>query len=77
MPNGTTMARVKKARGGPGPDDMETCALRMRHEYAQWLEEMASSDSRTVASMIEWALAKAAERLGHRAPPDRIPKRGA
>ena len=68
------MAKVKKARGGPDPNEMVTRALRMRHEYADWLDRFASRECRTVSSMIAWALAKSAEQAGFEPPPDRVPK---
>ena len=72
MANGTTMAKDRKARGGPDPDEMVTRALKMRHEYADWLERFASRECRTVASVIAWALAKTAEQSGFEPPPDRV-----
>jgi hypothetical protein len=58
------MARPKRARRRPDPDAMTTRAVRMRQEYAEWVEQLASFDRSTVASLIDRALTHYAKSTG-------------
>jgi hypothetical protein len=70
-----TMAKVKKpaAKGKPGPDEMVVRALKMRQEYAEWLEQFASKERVNLASLFDRALATHAQQSGFREPPERVP----
>jgi hypothetical protein len=67
------MAKKAAARKKPGPGEMVTRALKMRQEYADWLEGFAAKERVNLASLIDRALVTHAERAGFRAPPDRVP----
>ena len=71
MSGGTTMA--KRSRGKPNPDLMVTRALRMRQEYADWLERFGAKERVNLASLFDRALASHAEKAGFEAPPQRVP----
>jgi hypothetical protein len=77
MTGGATMAKAKKgaakAKAKPNPDEMVTRALKMRQEYADWLERFATMERVSLASLFDRALATHAERAGFEAPPERIP----
>src|SRR4051794_28517345 len=60
-----------KAKGQPDPGVMTTRALKMRQEYADWMERFASHERVTLASLIDRALASHAERAGFDEPPSR------
>jgi hypothetical protein len=64
MTSGATMARPKRAKGKSDPDAMTTRALRMRQEYADWLEELATFDRSTVSALIDRALAHYGKAVG-------------
>jgi hypothetical protein len=69
------MAKAKKgaARAKPDPDEMVTRALRMRQEYADWLERFAKKERVSLASLFDRALSTHAEQVGFEAPPARVP----
>jgi hypothetical protein len=73
MSAGRAMAKKPASVRKPGPDEMVTRALRMRQEYADWLDRFASKERVNLASLIDRALATHAERAGFQAPPDRVP----
>jgi hypothetical protein len=58
------MARPKKSKGKPDPNAMTTRAIRMRQEYADWLEQLASFDRSTIAGLIDRALANYGKTIG-------------
>jgi hypothetical protein len=69
---GTTMAKAKKPRGKPDPEAMTTRAFRMRQEYAEWLEGLATYDRSSVAAVIDRALAHYGKAIGfHKEAPER------
>jgi hypothetical protein len=57
----------------PNPDEMVTRALKMRQQYASWLERFATSERVSLASLIDRALASHAKEVGFEAPPQRVP----
>ena len=65
------MAKPKKGARKPRPDEMVTRAIRMRQEYADWLEELASADRSTLSGQIDRAVTKYAKEVGFRGPPER------
>lgn len=66
-----TMGRPK--RNPDGPPDYKQVGLRCSLEYADWLERTAAGEQRSVATLIERALAKYAAAEGYDAPPRRTP----
>ena len=60
-----------KAKGQPDPGVMTTRALKMRQEYADWMERFARNERVTLASLIDRALASHAARQGYESPPER------
>jgi hypothetical protein len=77
MTGGAIMAKAKrgaaKAKAKPDPDQMVTRALKMRQEYADWLEKFAATERVSLASLFDRALASHADREGFEAPPRRVP----
>jgi hypothetical protein len=77
MHGGTAMAKAKggaaKAGAKPDPDEMVTRALKMRREYADWLERFAAMERVSLAALLDRALASHALRQGFQVPPDRVP----
>lgn len=77
MYGGATMAKAKRGTAGPkarpDPDLMVTRALKMRREYADWLERFASMERVSLAALFDRALASHAARAGFEAPPERVP----
>jgi len=69
MGNVTTMA--KKAARKPNPDQMTTRALKMRLEYADWLEQLTKINRTTLAGLFDQALSDFALKKGFREPPER------
>jgi hypothetical protein len=61
---GATMARPKKSKGKPDPDEMTTRAFRMRQEYAEWLKRLASYDRSSVASLLDRAVTHYGKSIG-------------
>jgi hypothetical protein len=70
-----TMAKAKKsaAKAKPDPDQMVVRALKMRQEYADWLERFAMQERVNLASLIDRALASHAKQVGFETPPERVP----
>jgi hypothetical protein len=64
MRSGVVMPRPKKSKAQSDPDAMTTRAIRMRQEYAEWLEALASHDRSTVAGVIDRALAHYGKAIG-------------
>jgi hypothetical protein len=65
---------AKKKAGKPDPDEMVTRAIRMRQEYAAWLDRLASADRSTIAGVIDRALASYAKAIAFKDdPPERTP----
>jgi hypothetical protein len=58
------MARTKKTGRKPDSDAMTTRAFRMRQEYADWLEQLASFDRSTISSLLDRAVAHYAKSIG-------------
>jgi predicted DNA-binding ribbon-helix-helix protein len=73
MARGTTMAKPKRTKAKADPDGMVTRAVRMRQEYADWLERFAKEERVNLASLIDRALSSHAEKSGFDSPPERIP----
>lgn len=71
MAAGAIMAKKRPSK--PKPDEMVTRALKMRQEYADWLEELSSVNRSTISGLIDQALAEYAQRKGFRPPPERTP----
>lgn len=77
--SGATMTKAKrglakaKAKPKANPDVMVTRALKMRQEYADWLDRFASKERVSLASLFDRALSTHAERAGFEAPPERVP----
>jgi hypothetical protein len=75
---GLAMARPKKprdqkTRGNP-PEGYRTIGVRASNEWAKWCEGAARHfRTRTVAGLIDRALAEWAEAKGYPAPPERVP----
>jgi hypothetical protein len=70
------MAKAKKGSAKarkPNPDDMVTRALRMRQEYADWLDRFAAVERVSLAALFDRALASHATRTGFEPPPGRVP----
>jgi hypothetical protein len=66
------MAKAKKSRGKPAPEVMTTRAFRMRQEYADWLEELATFDRSSVAAVLDRALVHYGKTIGfHKEAPER------
>jgi hypothetical protein len=64
---GIAMAKKTKAarpKGKPDPDAMTTRALRMRQEYADWVDELARFDRSSVSALIDRALAHYGKAIG-------------
>jgi hypothetical protein len=66
---------AKKAAGAAktDPDQMVTRALKMRQEYADWLERFATKERVNLASLIDRALSSHAQQVGFEVPPERTP----
>jgi hypothetical protein len=64
MNGGATMSRAKKAKGKPDPDAMTTRAFRMRQEYADWLERLATFDRSSIASLLDRAVTHYGKAIG-------------
>lgn len=66
---------TKKAtgKGKPDPNQMVTRALKMRQEYAEWLERFASHERVSLAALIDRALFTHSQQAGFEAPPERVP----
>jgi hypothetical protein len=75
MTGGATMAKAKKTavKAKPDPDAMVTRAIRMRQEYADWLDRFASKERTSLAALFDRALSTHAEQAGFEAPPERVP----
>jgi hypothetical protein len=67
------MMRPKKKPPKSAEPEMKTLGVRMTVQYADWLERFAKSQRRNAASMIDRALADAAEKEEFEAPPERVP----
>jgi hypothetical protein len=69
------MAKAKKgaAKSRPDPDQMVTRALKMRQEYADWLDRFASKERVSLAALFDRALSTHAEQVDFEAPPERVP----
>jgi hypothetical protein len=74
MTGGATLEMTKKpvAKKKP-PDRLVTRALKMRPEYATWLERFASRERINLSSLIDRALSAHAQQTGFDAPPERTP----
>lgn len=64
-----TMAKKPKTK--PNLNEMTTRALKMRQEYADWLERFADFNNGTTATLFAQALADFAEKKGFKKPPMR------
>jgi hypothetical protein len=64
---------AKKPAHKPNLDEMTTRALKMRREYADWLERFASFERVTLAALIDRALSSHAQHTGFEQPPQRTP----
>lgn len=73
MTSGAVMAKRSTAKGKTNPDAMVTRALKMRQEYASWLERFADRERVTLASLIDRALAAHARDTGFDPAPERTP----
>jgi hypothetical protein len=75
MTGGAIMTKAKKPGGKVKPDLdlMVTRALKMRQEYADWLERFAARERVNLASLIDRALASHAREAGFETPPERVP----
>jgi hypothetical protein len=73
MSGGATATMAKAKKGKPDPDEMVTRAIRMRQEYADWLDRFASKERTSLAALFDRALATHAEQVGFEAPPERVP----
>jgi hypothetical protein len=63
----------KPASKKPNPNEMVTRALRMRQEYADWLDRFAAKERVNLASLFDRALATHAAHAGFEPPPERVP----
>ena len=68
-----TMAKKTAGKAKPNPDEMVTRALKMRQEYADWLDRFAAKERTSLAALFDRALATHAERAGFDTPPERVP----
>lgn len=64
MNAGATMARTKRPKGKPDPDEMTTRAFRMRQEYAEWLERLAAFDRSSISSLLDRAVTHYGKAIG-------------
>lgn len=77
--SGATMTKAKrglaktKTKPKSNPDEMVTRALKMRQEYADWLDRFASKERVSLAALFDRALSTHAERAGFEAAPERVP----
>jgi hypothetical protein len=71
MNAGAIMAKTKKPASKPNVDEMTTRALKMRREYAEWLESFSTFNRTTLAGLFDQALAEYAQRRGFKNPPER------
>jgi hypothetical protein len=72
MNTGAMMA--KKPQRKANPDEVIAKALKVRREYAEWMERLAAFDRSTVAGMMDRALARYAQEIGfNERPPQRTP----
>ena len=70
MKTGATMA--KRPAKKPDANEIVVKALKMRREYAEWLERVAEADRSTVAALIDRALTHyASSKLQFTEPPPR------
>jgi hypothetical protein len=67
------MAKKPPAKKKPGADEMVTRAIRMRQEYADWLERFAMKERVTLAALFDRALVTHAQECGFQDPPERVP----
>jgi hypothetical protein len=65
------MARPRKKAAVPDSPKATTRGLRMKEEYAKWIDEFAASERMGVATLIDRAVAAYAKQAGFRNPPDR------
>ena len=61
----------RKPAGKPDPGDLCTRAVRMRVEYAAWLEDFAAFNRSTIAGLIDQGLMEFARVKGFKKPPRR------
>src|SRR5689334_13580875 len=73
MTGGAIMAKKVAGKGKPDPDQMVTRALKMRQEYADWLERFATRERVNLSSLIDRALSAHAQQVSFESPPERIP----
>ena len=75
MTGGATMAKAKKPAGKAkaNPDLMVPRTLKVRQEYAGWLDRFAARERVTLASLFDRALASHAREVGFELPPERVP----
>ena len=73
MSDEATMVKKPKGKAKPNPDAMTTRALKMRQEYADWLERFAKRERVTVASLVDRALLTHAQATDFEPPPERTP----
>jgi predicted DNA-binding ribbon-helix-helix protein len=75
MFDGATMAMAKKAAVNKRAvsSQLVTRALKMRPEYAKWLESFAARERINLSSLIDRALSAHAQQTGFDAPPARTP----
>ena len=72
MSRATVVKKSKpKEKATPTPNTMTTRALKMRQEYADWLERFASRERVTLASLFDRALSSHAQQTGFEQPPER------
>ena len=69
----STMTRPKKKPTPPAAPEMLARGIRMTREYADWLDQLASSERMSVATLIDRAVAAYAKQMGFKVPPDRVP----
>jgi len=62
---------AKRSPRKPNLDEMTTRALKMRLEYADWLERFAGFNRTTLAGLFDQALADFAAKKGFPSPPER------
>lgn len=55
----------------PQPRPAKTIGLRVSGDYAAWIEEFASSERMSVATLIDRAVAAYAKQTAFRSPPER------
>jgi hypothetical protein len=60
-----------KARKSESPKPAKTIGFRVSGAYAEWIEEFASSERMSVATLIDRAVASYAKDNSFREPPER------